>query len=190
MSESVSVTYRHTRSGWEALLSTGVRLGRATTLDRARQIVRLHTGTDQLGRESVQIPDDGVDWAGLRFDLTAPTFGADDPDEAQQQRLQRCCAFYRAALPDAMRVELYGNRVLVEPGAFGLRGQIISVVNGVSGAVAHADAAPVDGTVECAQEQFRLARSVPVPSGFVRVIHELVGFEDEGALGTIHLVLK
>ncbi|WP_432991668.1 hypothetical protein [Dactylosporangium sp. CA-233914] len=41
-----------------------------------------------------------------------------------------------------------------------------------------------------AREQFRRACALPVPDGFVRVVRELTGFEEEGSIGAIHLVLK
>ena len=44
--------------------------------------------------------------------------------------------------------------------------------------------------VDHAREQFRRACALPVPDGFIRVVNELAGFEDEGAIGAIYLVLK
>jgi len=41
-----------------------------------------------------------------------------------------------------------------------------------------------------AREQFRRACALPIPDGFVRIVHELTGFEDDGSIGAIYLVLK
>jgi hypothetical protein len=49
---------------------------------------------------------------------------------------------------------------------------------------------PQAGRLDHAREQFRRACALPVPDGFIRVVQELTGFEDEGAIGAIYLVLK
>jgi hypothetical protein len=49
---------------------------------------------------------------------------------------------------------------------------------------------PQTRSLDHAREQFRRASALPVPDGFIRVVQELTGFEEEGAIGAIYLVLK
>jgi hypothetical protein len=39
---------------------------------------------------------------------------------------------------------------------------------------------PNAGGVDRAREQFARARAIAVPDGFIRVVHEYTGFEDDG----------
>jgi hypothetical protein len=119
---------------------------------------------------------------------------ADPLTDEQADRLHDCFTYYRERLPEGMRLEMYGNRVRIEPGAFGWRGQLIDAIAGQL-----AEQIPDDVTLEVrpsaagadhAREQLARAKAIAVPDGFVRVVHEFVGFEDDGDVGTIHLVLK
>ena len=49
---------------------------------------------------------------------------------------------------------------------------------------------PQARSVDHAREQFRRACALPVPDGFIRVVQELTGFEEEGTIGAIYFVLK
>lgn len=118
----------------------------------------------------------------------------DVPSERQQQQLRACYECYRDGAPEGMRVELYGNRVRVEPGAFGRRRMVIDAMAGALAAQVPDDhdiaPGPVASGIDQAREQFRRANLLDIPEGFVRVSTIFEGFEDEGALGVIHLVLK
>lgn len=88
----------------------------------------------------------------------------------------------------------YGNRVRVEPGAFGRRRAVLDAVAGVLAEQVSDEWGVVPGPVSSglvqAREQFRRAQLLDVPDGFVRISTRFEGFEDEGALGVIYLLLK
>jgi hypothetical protein len=128
--------------------------------------------------------------------MTPPTPSPDDDPLTDEQagRLRDCFTYHRQRLPEGMRLEMYGNRIRIEPGAFGRRGRIVDALAGQL-----AEQLPDDITIQVgpaatgldrAREQFARARAIAVPDGFIRVVHEYTGFEDDGDLGTIHLVLK
>ena len=181
---------------WQAWLSTGERLPCGSDLADARAAVRTHLGERaELDAEFVHVPEiEGVEWNGLRFCQLAPTFDLDAPTTEQARKLSDCYKYYRQRLPEGMKLELYGNRVRIEPGAFGTRGQIIDALAGTLAARIPDDldltVGPSARSLDRAREQFQRARAIPVPEGFVRVVHELTGFEDDGVLGTIHLLLR
>ena len=196
----VSVTYqRRHGGGWLVFLSTGEQLtveadGNEVGLAEARTTVRRHTAGAEIAVERVDTATGSIDWHGLRFEPLATTFGLADPLPAQLEQLTACWEYYRTNLPPDMKIELYGNRVRIEPGAFGARADLINTLGGfladtvpdeqdlVLGPQAH--------SVDHAREQFRRACVLPVPEGFIRVVQELTGFEEEGAIGAIYLVLK
>jgi hypothetical protein len=129
-----------------------------------------------------------------RFEPLATTFGIADPSPAQHEQLTACWEHYRTNLPPDMKIELYGNRVRIEPAAFGARADLINTIAGYL-----AEAVPDDQDIvlgpqarglDHAREQFRRACAVPVPDGFVRVVQELTGFEEKGAIGAVYLALK
>jgi hypothetical protein len=71
-----------------------------------------------------------------------------------------------------MRLKFYGNRVRIEPGAFGERGRVIDAIAGQL-APQVPDAAsllvsPSANDLERAREPFAHARAILVPPGFVR----------------------
>lgn len=149
----------------------------------------------EIRREYVEI--DGstdVTWQGLEFTAVAPGFGSDDPTPDEKRRLRDCFELYRSSVPEGMRVELYGNRVRIEPGAFGRRG---AIVNALGAQLAEAvpdehdiQVGPSAAGLDQAREQFHRALQLPIPDGFVRVVLQLEGFEDEGDIGHIHLLHK
>jgi hypothetical protein len=196
VAEAVRVTYRREGMSWQAWLSTGERLPGASDLADARAAVLAHLGERvEPIAEFVQVPEiEGVEWNGLRFCQLAPTFDLDAPTAEQARKLSDCYEYYRQRLPEGMKLELYGNRVRIEPGAFGMRGQLIDALAGGLAAETPDDldleVGPSARSLDRALEQFQRARAIPVPDGFVRVVHELTGFEDEGAIGTIHLLLR
>jgi hypothetical protein len=90
-----------------------------------------------------------------------------------------------------MKIELYANRVHLEPGAFGARAELINTLGEfLAEAVPDDDQAIVVGlqarSVDHAREQFRRACALPVLDGFVRDAQGLTGLEEDGA---IYLVL-
>jgi hypothetical protein len=93
-----------------------------------------------------------------------------------------------------MKIELYGNRVRIEPGTFGARAELINTLGGFLAEAVPDDQELVMGPqargVDHTREQFRRVCALPVPDGFVRVVQELTGFEEEGTIGAIYLVLK
>jgi hypothetical protein len=208
--EHILVTYRVSGRTWEALLSDGGRTiggdsmngaGLAEVRVAARAFLAERLGVPEaeidarIGGEFVQVPPmGGARWQGLEFRLLAPDFGADDPSDEQQAQLWQCYEYYRDNVPDGMRVELYGNRVRIEPGAFGARRAVIDGLAGQLAAQMPDDlnivVAPVSSGVGQAHEQFRRARLLAVPEGFVRIVEEFEGFEEEGALGVIYLLLR
>lgn len=84
--------------------------------------------------------------------------------------------------------------VRVESGAFGQRRALIDAIGGVLAAQVPDEwtmaTGPASSGLDQAREQFRRALLLEVPKDFVRVTTSFEGFEDEGTLGTIHLVLK
>lgn len=181
MEQPTRVTYRQTDDGWEALLSTGRPLAPEPDLVRARAAVRGHLGGEPAA-ETVKVPMEGhgVGWAGLRFELLPPLYGADAPTQAQNDRLTECFEYYQARLPTGMRVECAGNRVRVDPAPSGL----------AAGLLAALDAATDQGGPELARDQLRRAMAIEVPTGFVQVAHAFVGLEEFGDVGHLHLVLR
>ncbi|SHN47560.1 hypothetical protein [Cryptosporangium aurantiacum] len=182
MDERIAVTYRRTDDGWEPVLSTGERLGPSADLVAARAAVRDRLGAEPaLGIETVQVPLEGhgVGWAGLRFELLPPLYGADAPTPAQNERLTACFEYYRARVPAGMRVECAGNRVRVDPSPSGLQADLFAALDGTDEV----------RTTEEARRQLREALEIEVPAGFVRVAHDYVGLEEFGDVGHLHLVL-
>jgi hypothetical protein len=196
----ISVTYQRRHSGtWVAFLSTGEQLtvetdGDEAGLAEARAAVRRHTAGAEIAVERVDTTTGSIDWHGLRFEPLATTFGITDPSPAQLEQLTRCWEHYRTNLPPDMKIELYANRVRIEPGAFGARAELINTLGGYLAAAVPDDQDLVVGpqarSVDHAREQFRRACALPVPDGFIRVVQELTGFEEEGAIGAMYLVLK
>ncbi|MEV0134874.1 hypothetical protein AB0H83_41270 [Dactylosporangium sp. NPDC050688] len=76
-----------------------------------------------------------IEWHGLRFEPLATTFGIADPPPAQLDQLTACWEHCRTNLPPDMKIELYGNRVRIEPGAFGARAELITTLGGFPGRV-------------------------------------------------------
>jgi hypothetical protein len=197
----ISITYQRGRDGvWVVFLSTGEQLrvetgGDEAGLAEARAVVRRHTRGAGIGVERVDTTTIGsIEWQGLWFEPLATTFGITDPSPHQRKQLAACWEHYRTNLPPDMKIELYGNRVRVEPGAFGARAELINALGGFL-----AEAVPDDQDIvvgpqahglDHAREQFRRACALPVPDGFIRVVQELTGFEGDGAIGAIYLVLK
>jgi hypothetical protein len=179
--QPTEVTYRQTDEGWEALLSTGHRLEPEPELVRARAAVRRRLGAEP-GPERVKVPIDGhgVAWAGLRFELLPPSYGADAPTQEQNDRLTACFEYYRARVPAGMRVECAGNRVRLDPAPTGLVAELFA---GLAGSEA-------GGGAEPARDQLRQAMAIDVPAGFVRVAHDFVGLEEFGEVGHVHLILR
>jgi hypothetical protein len=197
--EPISVTYRRGIGAWDVFLSCGERLAVTAGPDEAglaeaRAVARRHTLGRTIAVERVDVTTDTVEWRGLRFESLATTYGVEDPSLEQVSRLRACWEHYRQNLPPDMKVELYGNRVRIEPGAFGRRGDLLDAIGGfLAGAVPddHTLAvAPRTHGVDHAREQFRRIQAVAVPDGFVRIVHEFTGFEDDGEIGTVYLVLK
>jgi hypothetical protein len=128
------------------------------------------------------VPDDPGD-----VDVRPPT--ADQIDQ-----LRRCYEYYRDRVPEGVRVELYGNRVRLEPGAFGQRGAVIAALAEALRSDLPDDAAvvtgPAAGTLDRAREQLARILAIEVPAGFIRVTHQYVGLEDDGAIGHVHLTLR
>ncbi|MFG2045351.1 hypothetical protein [Dactylosporangium sp. NPDC048998] len=198
--QSMSVTYQR-RYGcvWAVFLSTGQQLtveagGDEAGLAEARAAARRHAAGAEIVVERVDTSTGGIDWHGLRFEPLPTTFGNTDPSPAQLDQLTACWQHYRTNLPPDMRIELYGNRVRIEPGAFGARSGLINTLGRFL-----ADAAPdqqelvlgpqVQGP-DHAREQLRRACALPVPDGFIRIVQELAGLEEDGSIGAIYLVLK
>lgn len=181
MEQPTSVTYRQTDDGWEALLSIGRQLAPEPDLVRARAAVRGYLG-EELGAETVKVPMEGhgVGWAGLRFELLPPLYGADAPTQAQNDRLTECFEYYQARVPAGMRVECAGNRVRVDPAPSGL----------AAGLLATLDPGTDRSDAALARDQLRQALAIEVPAGFVRVAHDFVGLEEFGDVGHLHLVLR
>jgi hypothetical protein len=198
--DPISVTYRSGRNGWEVFLSSGQQLTISASPDEAglteaRAAVRRHLAGRVLGAERVDTTvAEPIEWHGLRFELLATTHGLEDPTPAQADQLRACWEHYRTNLPPDMKVELYGNRIRIEPGAFGRRAAVINALGGLLAAAAPDEhdlvVAPHSSGADQAREQFCRARNLPVPDGFIRIVNELSGFEDEGAIGAIYLVLK
>ncbi|GAA0942980.1 hypothetical protein Vau01_066150 [Virgisporangium aurantiacum] len=46
--------------------------------------------------------------------------------------IRACWDYYQTNLPQDMKIELCGNRVRIEPGAFGPRGALINAIGGAS----------------------------------------------------------
>ncbi|MET7425400.1 hypothetical protein [Dactylosporangium sp. NPDC005555] len=198
--DPISITYQRRYGGvWAVFLSTGdeltVEAGHDEAgLAEARAAARRHIGDAVIAVERVDTTTGSIEWQGLRFEPLATTFGITAPTPAQSDQITACWEHYQAQLPPDMKVELYSNRIRIEPGAFGERAELINAVGGYL-----ADAVP-DGQdllvapqvrgADHAREQFRRACAVAVPDGFVRVAQEATGFEDEGWIGTIYLVLK
>jgi len=183
--ELIAVTYRRTDDGWEPVLSTGERLEPHGDLVAARAAVRARIGADPAtGSETVQVPLEGhgVRWAGLRFELLPPLYGADAPSPEQNDRLTACFDHYRALVPSGMRVECAGNRVRIDPAPFGLQADLFAALEGDS------VSSPGNGP-ELARQQLAAALAIEVPPGFVRVAHDYVGLEEFGDVGHVHLVL-
>jgi hypothetical protein len=93
-----------------------------------------------------------------------------------------------------MKVELYGNRVRIEPWAFGARAELINALGGFL-----AEAVPDDQDIVVGPQapasimpgsSSAGACALPVPDGSIRVVQELTGFEEEGTIGAIYFVLK
>ena len=82
----------------------------------------------------------------------------------------------------------------IEPGAFGACAELINTLGGFLAETMPGDqdlaVGPQARSVDHARERFRRACALPVPDGFIRVAEELTGFEEEGAIGSIYLVLK
>jgi hypothetical protein len=189
--QPIKVTYRQTDEGWEPLLSTGGRLAPESGLAAARAAVELRLGAVPApGTETVQVPMEGhgVLWAGLRFELLPPLYGADAPTAAQNARLTSCFEYYQARVPAGMRVECAGNRVRVDPSPSGLAGDLFAALDGSEPPGPNGSGA--DHSVERAREQLSQATAIEVPPGFVRVVHEFVGLEEFGEVGHLHLVLS
>ncbi|MEV8517457.1 hypothetical protein [Dactylosporangium sp. NPDC051484] len=156
--------------------------GSATAFGVCRVVERVDTSTG------------GIEWHGLRFEPLPTTFGIADPSPAQLDQLTACWQHYRTNLPPDMRIELYGNRIRIEPGAFGNRAELINKLGGFL-----ADTMPDDHELalgpqvrghDHAREQLRRTCALPVPDGFIRIVQELNGFEEDGSIGAIYLVLK
>jgi hypothetical protein len=179
--QPTKVTYRQTDDGWEALLSTGDRLVPEPDLVAARAVVRAHLG-DEPGNETVQVPMEGhgAVWAGLRFELLPPLYGADAPTSEQNAQLTACFEYYQALVPAGMRVECAGNRIRIDPAPSGLAGGLFAALDGLSD----------NRSVERAREQLSEALAIEVPAGFIRVAHDFVGLEEFGDVGHLHLVLR
>jgi hypothetical protein len=208
--QEIRISYRPFLSGWDVLCSTGERISSqrglsGDGLDHVRSAIRDHLAAtldlsheeieDRIGHEYVQVAEIGAThWHGLSFMARAPDFDVDGPTQEQVDQLRNCFEYYRANAPEGMRIELYANRVRLEPGAFGQRRQIIDAL-----AARLAEQAPDDVDLHVrptatgldqAREQMRRAQLLPVPEGFVRVVFDLAGFEDEGDIGVMYLVLK
>lgn len=183
MEQPTRVTYRRTDDGWEALLSTGHRLPPADDLVAARTVVRTWLGAQPAaGTETVKVPLEGhgVRWAGLRFELLPPLYGADAPTGEQNDRLTDCFEYYAARVPAGMRVECAGNRVRIDPAPSGLAAAVFAGLEGGAGI----------STAEQAREQLARALAIEVPPGFIRVAHDFVGLEEFGDVGHLHLILR
>jgi len=63
-------------------------------------------------------------------------------------------------------------------------------VSGRSGTPARSSWWATARSLDHAREQFRRACALPAPDGFIRVVQELTGFEEEGAIGAVYFVLK
>jgi hypothetical protein len=178
--QPTKVTYRLTDQGWEALLSTGGRLEPEPDLVSARKAAHEYLGKPP-DAENVKVPMEGhgLTWAGLRFELLPPLYGADAPTAEQNDRLTACFDYYRERLPDGMRVECAGHRVRVDPAPTGLVASLFSALDGTG-----------EETTGRARDQLQLAKAIEVPDGFVRVVHEFVGLEEFGDVGHFHLVLR
>jgi len=108
--------------------------------------------------------------------------------------LVACFEYHRDAVPDGMWVECYGNRVRIEPGAFGLHaairdnlaGQLAGMLPDEAGLIVGPSATGADH----GREQLRRALLLDVPDGFVRIVTQVAGLEDYGDVGVIHLVLR
>ncbi|MEV8517449.1 hypothetical protein [Dactylosporangium sp. NPDC051484] len=83
-----------------------------------------------IAAERVDTSTGGIEWHGLRFEPLPTTFGITDPSPAQLDQLTACWQHYRTNLPPDMRIELYGNRARIEPGAFGARAELINTLGG------------------------------------------------------------
>lgn len=205
---AIEIAYRWRHGRWTAVLSTGETIdlaeGGAEFHEVRAQIrgvlaARLAVPIEQLDQhiaaEQVQPPGWGsVEWHGLRFALLAPDYGVDDPSAEQRARLRACFEYYRDNVPEGMKVEYYANRVRVEPGAFGQRRALIDAIGGALAAQVPDEwtmaTGPVSSGLDQAREQLRRALLLEVPEGFVRATTSFEGFEDEGTLGTVHLLLK
>jgi hypothetical protein len=135
--DPISVTYRSGRTGWEVFLSSGQRLTISSAADEAglteaRAAVRRHLAGQSVGVERFDTTvAEPIDWHGLRFELLATTHGLEDPTPAQADQLRACWEHYRTNLPQEMKIEQYGNRVRIEPGAFGQRAAMINARGGL-----------------------------------------------------------
>lgn len=198
--DPISITYQRRYGGiWAVLLSTGEQLtvhagADEAGLTEARAAARAHIGGGEIAVERVDTIAGGVPWQGLVFEPLATTFGITDPTPAQQDTLTACWEHYRANLPPDMKVELTGNRIRIEPGAFGARAELINTIGGyLAGAVPDDQnliVGPQAQGADHAREQFRRACAIPIPNGFVRVVTEMTGFEEDGSIGWIYLILK
>jgi hypothetical protein len=112
-------------------------------------------------------PPGGIGWHGLGFEPLST--GIADPSPAQLDQLTACWERYRTDLPPDVKIELYGGRVRIEPGAFGARAELINILGGfLAGAV------PDDQEVRVGPQVRGLdhARAVPpsvCPAGTGRV---------------------
>ncbi|MGQ0464754.1 MAG: hypothetical protein ACT4QG_05470 [Sporichthyaceae bacterium] len=206
--DGIEIAYRWRRGRWTAALSNGEPLEVAESAAgfhearaeiRSRMAARLAVSVEELDRhiaaEHLQPPEwASVEWHGLRFAMLVPDYGVDDPSAEQRALLRACFEYYRDNVPEGMKVEYYANRVRVEPGAFGQRRAVIDAIGGALAAQVPDEWTMTTGPVSCgldqAREQFRRALLLDVPEGFVRVTTSFEGFEDEGTLGTLHLLLK
>jgi hypothetical protein len=92
-----------------------------------------------------------------------------------------------------MAVELYGNRVRIEPGMFGAHAELINALGGFLAeavpddqdfVVGHRSAVSITrGSSSVGRAPFRWRR------GSSASCRELTGFEEEGAIGAIYLGL-
>lgn len=187
--EPMDLTYRVASGVWQVLCSSGEHVTTAVRsdgpLDQVRAAARTHLAVrlgltaeqveQRIRHEYAQPPEIGsTTWHGLRWTRHPPDFGVDDPNDEDQQQLAHCYQYYRDRVPDGMRVELYGNRVRIEPGPFGRRAAIIDAVGGHLAEQTPDELnlalGPHTRDLDQAREQLHRAKLIPVPDGFVRVV--------------------
>jgi hypothetical protein len=127
--------------------------------------------------------------------MKVPTQPDTDRNAAREPgRGARTCGAWRLPTSADVKMELYGNWVRIEPGEFGAHAELINTLGGFLAEAVPDDqdlvVGPQAGSLDHAREQFRRACAEPVPDGFIRIVQELTGFEEEGAIGAIYLVLK